>query len=53
VHIKKLDKIGGIGIYTQVHADIQNIAQHTMCFTNLQVQAAGTSVLLSVPLWMH
>ncbi len=26
VHIKKLDKIGGIGIYTQVHADIQNIA---------------------------
>ena len=26
VHIKKLDKIGGIGIYTQAHADIQNIA---------------------------
>jgi len=26
VQIKKLDKIGGIGIYTQVHADIQNIA---------------------------
>ena len=24
--IKKLDKIGDIGIYTQVHADIQNIA---------------------------
>ena len=26
VQIKKLDKIGDIGIYTQVHADIQNIA---------------------------
>ncbi len=26
VHIKKLDKIGDIGIYTQVHADIQNTA---------------------------
>ena len=26
VQIKKIDKIGGIGIYTQVHADIQNIA---------------------------
>ena len=32
VHIKKLDKIGDIGIYTQVHADIQNIASRHNVF---------------------
>ncbi len=32
VQIKKLDKIGGIGIYTQVHADIQNIASRHNVF---------------------
>ena len=30
--IKKLDKIGDIGIYTQVHADIQNIASRHNVF---------------------
>ena len=32
VQIKKLDKIGDIGIYTQVHADIQNIASRHNVF---------------------
>lgn len=32
VQIKKLDKIGGIGIYTQVHTDIQNIASRHNVF---------------------
>ena len=32
VQIKKLDKIGSIGIYTQVHADIQNIASRHNVF---------------------
>ena len=33
VHIKRLDKIGNIGIYTQVHTDIQNIAsRHNMFY---------------------
>jgi len=32
VQIKKLDKIGSIGIYTQVHEDIQNIASRHNVF---------------------
>ena len=32
VHIKKLDKIGDIGIYTQVHTDIQNISSRHNVF---------------------
>jgi len=32
VHIKKLDKIGNIGIYTQVHTDIQNISSRHNVF---------------------
>ena len=31
-HIKKLDKIGDIGIYTQVHTDIQNISSRHNVF---------------------
>ena len=32
VQIKKLDKIGDIGIYTQVHTEVQNIASRYNVF---------------------
>ena len=32
VQIKKLDKTGGIGIYTKMHVDIQNIASRHNVF---------------------
>ena len=31
-HIKKIDKIGNIGIYTQLHSDLQNIASEHNIF---------------------